>query len=116
MSGSDSSQLVDSPAAVKLGPQRALFVHEETATLEKFRPYAFPGGAWLESASAAMRARPQGTPRERPKARPAAATAEPAKPKQDSFGFEGGFGADEFNFAKLLDEPPAEGDSGDPKP
>jgi hypothetical protein len=35
MSGSDSSQLVDSPAAVKLGPQRALFIHEETGTLDE---------------------------------------------------------------------------------
>ena len=58
MSGSDSSQLVDSPAAVKLGPQRALFIHEETGTLEKFRPYAFPGGEWLAGVSAAMKARP----------------------------------------------------------
>jgi hypothetical protein len=38
MSASDSSQLVDSPLASKLGPQRALFIHEETGTFEKFRP------------------------------------------------------------------------------
>ena len=118
MSGSDSSQLVDSPAAVKLGPQRALFVHEETGTLEKFRPYAFPSGEWLTGVSATLRARPQGTPVERPAAAPSAtATSPKSTPSQavpgDDFGFTGklggGFGADEFNFAKFLDDPPAEG-------
>jgi len=117
MSGSDSSQLVDSPAAVKLGPQRALFIHEETGTLEKFRPYAFPTGEWLTGMSAAMKARPQGTPVERPVATPSTpvtpgdSTPSSATPGND-FGFtgklSGGFGADEFNFAKFLDDPPAE--------
>jgi DNA segregation ATPase FtsK/SpoIIIE-like protein len=113
MSGSDSSQLVDSPAAVKLGPQRALFIHEETGTLEKFRPYAFPGGEWLAGVSAAMKARPQGTPGARPVAAPAAPSADATTAPGDDFGFTGklggGFGDDEFNFAKFLDEPPAEG-------
>jgi energy-coupling factor transporter ATP-binding protein EcfA2 len=112
MSGSDSSQLVDSPAAVKLGPQRALFIHEETGTLEKFRPYAFPTAAWLQTVSAAMRARPQGTPGERPLA-PAASSTKTSPPPGEDFGFTGklggGFGNDEFNFAKFLDDPPAEG-------
>jgi len=126
MSGSDSSQLVDSPAAVKLGPQRALFIHEETGTLEKFRPYAFPGAEWLAGVSAAMKARAQGTPVERPVAA-SSTTATPAKttpPRAapgDDFGFNGklggGFGDDEFNFAKFLDDPPAEGlPPGDAKP
>jgi energy-coupling factor transporter ATP-binding protein EcfA2 len=113
MSGSDSSQLVDSPAAVKLGPQRALFIHEETGTLEKFRPYAFPGGEWLAGVATAMRARPQGTPVERPVGTPSAATPKPAAAPGDDFGFTGtlggGFGGDEFNFAKFLDDPPADG-------
>ena len=117
MSGSDSSQLVDSPAAVKLGPQRALFIHEETGTLEKFRPYAFPGGEWLAGVSAAMKARAQGTPVER-RVAASSTTATPAKttpPRAapgDDAGFTGklggGFGDDEFNFAKFLDEPPAD--------
>ena len=112
MSGSDSSQLVDSPAAMKLGPQRALFIHEETGTLEKFRPYAFPAGEWLAGVSAAMRSRPQGVPGERPLAATPAATSSPDAPPSDDFGFRGklggGFGADEFNFAKFLDDPPGE--------
>lgn len=66
MSGSDSSQLVDSPMASKLGPQRALFIHEETGTLEKFRPYSFPQAPWLEIVSGTLRARRQGTPQPRP--------------------------------------------------
>jgi len=120
MSGADSSQLVDSPAAVKLGPQRALFVHEETGTLEKFRPYAFPTGDWLAGVSATLRARPQGTPVERPIAAgssPPAPQSVPAVPAGGDFGFSGklgaGFGDDEFNFAKFLDEPPAAGPAED---
>jgi hypothetical protein len=116
MSGADSSQLIDSPAAVKLGPQRALFIHEETGTLEKFRPYAFPSGEWLAGVSAAMQARPQGNPGERRVAAPTAPSAKSTPPRAapgDDFGFTGklggGFGDDEFNFAKFLDDPPAEG-------
>ena len=69
-----------------------------------------------------MRARPQGTPvtrsGERPVATPAAPSAKTtATPgdnsPRDTLGFTGtfggGFGADEFNFAKFLDDPPAEG-------
>jgi len=120
MSGSDSSQLVDSPAAVKLGPQRALFIHEETGTLEKFRPYAFPTGEWLTGMSVAMKARPQGTPVQRPVAAPATSTSKPTAAPGDDFGFtgklSGGFGADEFNFAKFLDDTPAEGRAEDSPP
>ena len=48
MSVSDSSNLIDSPLAMKLGVHRALFANEETGTLEKFRPYGLPSEAWLE--------------------------------------------------------------------
>jgi energy-coupling factor transporter ATP-binding protein EcfA2 len=109
MSGNDSSQLVDSPAAAKLGPQRALFIHEETGTLEKFRPYAFPTPEWLGAVAAAMAKRPQGTPTERP--RPAAKPqAEPAE--TGGLGGFSGFGGD-FNFTKMLDDLPG-GDEGKP--
>jgi DNA segregation ATPase FtsK/SpoIIIE, S-DNA-T family len=47
MSASDSSNLIDSPAANKLGTNRALAYSEEQGSLEKFRPYALPNEAWL---------------------------------------------------------------------
>ena len=119
MSGNDSSQLVDSPAASKLGPQRALFIHEETGTLEKFRPYAFPTEEWLTGVSAKLRERPQGTPTARTEPSVDQAAAKPVNPAQsaeptgaasgspsDEFNFGGGFG--DFNFAKYLDDAPAE--------
>ncbi len=48
MSSNDSSNLIDSPAANKLGPFRALAYSEEMGTIEKFRPYAPPSDQWLE--------------------------------------------------------------------
>jgi hypothetical protein len=47
MSANDSSTLIDSPAAGKLGPYRALFFSEEEGRLEKFRPYGLPADDWL---------------------------------------------------------------------
>lgn len=47
MSAADSSNLIDSPLANKLGPNRALYYSEEQGVLEKFRPYALPGAEWL---------------------------------------------------------------------
>ena len=102
MSSSDSSQLVDSPAASKLGPNRALFIHEETGTLEKFRPYAFPSPEWLDSVAAEMAKRPQGTPVNRPTAAPAAPAA-----TAESGGFTA-FGGGDFDFSKMLDDGPDE--------
>ena len=49
MSAVDSTTLIDSAAASKLGIHRALFSNEEHGTLEKFRPYALPSEDWLES-------------------------------------------------------------------
>ena len=42
MSVNDSSALIDSPAAARLGRNRALLVTEETTQPEKFRPYGLP--------------------------------------------------------------------------
>jgi energy-coupling factor transporter ATP-binding protein EcfA2 len=108
MSGNDSSQLVDTPAAAKLGPQRALFIHEETGTLEKFRPYAFPTAEWLDTIAAAMAKRPQGTPvpREKPATRP---KEEPAE--AGGLGGFTGFGGGDFNFTKMLDDLPGDDES-----
>ncbi|MDB5294388.1 MAG: segregation ATPase, FtsK/SpoIIIE family, partial [Phycisphaerales bacterium] len=47
MSANDSSNLVDSPVANKLGMHRALAYSEEQGVMEKFRPYALPPAAFL---------------------------------------------------------------------
>ena len=114
MSGTDSSQLVETPAAGRLGEQRALYVQEETGTLEKFRPYQFPPDEWLTQVATKMRARPQGTPTDRPKA--ASKPTAPAEDDDGGFSLKHGFGADEFNFAKMLDDPPADGTGTDAAP
>lgn len=49
VSASDSSTLIDSPIASRLGPQRVLLHSEESGTQEKFRPYAWPTHHWLGS-------------------------------------------------------------------
>jgi hypothetical protein len=48
MSGTDSSTLIDTPAASKLGMHRALLADEAIGKLEKFRPYRVPSTGWLE--------------------------------------------------------------------
>lgn len=48
MSATDSSNLIDSPAANRLGFYRALAYSEEQGVTEKFRPYAVPSNEWLE--------------------------------------------------------------------
>ncbi len=55
MSQEDSLQLVDSPAANKLGPYRALLFDEEAGQVEKFRPYGLPAKTWLEQAATDIR-------------------------------------------------------------
>jgi low affinity Fe/Cu permease len=47
MSPGDSSTLIDSPVAGKLGVHRALFYSEEQGVAEKFRPYGVPTDDWL---------------------------------------------------------------------
>ena len=51
MSATDSSNLIDSPTANKLGTFRALAYSEELGTAEKFRPYQLPGEQWLAEVS-----------------------------------------------------------------
>jgi len=48
MSATDSSNLIDSPAANKLGFHRALAYSEEQGVVEKFRPYGLPEQGWLQ--------------------------------------------------------------------
>ncbi|WP_169973261.1 FtsK/SpoIIIE domain-containing protein [Tautonia rosea] len=50
MSSADSSTLIDSPLANRLGMQRALLVSEEAGQFEKFRPYGPPSERWVEEA------------------------------------------------------------------
>jgi DNA segregation ATPase FtsK/SpoIIIE, S-DNA-T family len=47
MSAADSSHLIDSPAANKLGFHRAIYYSEEQGVIEKFRPYGYPPRAFL---------------------------------------------------------------------
>jgi S-DNA-T family DNA segregation ATPase FtsK/SpoIIIE len=48
MNSADSSSLIDSPAAARLGGHRALLFLRETGKSEKVRPYAVPSQDWLE--------------------------------------------------------------------
>jgi hypothetical protein len=73
MSANDSSTLIDSPAAGKLGEHRALFFSEEEGRLEKFRPYAFPESDWLDEVRSRLRNRPV------PEGQPAAAAGSRAE-------------------------------------
>jgi hypothetical protein len=57
MSVADSSNLIDSPLAAKLGLHRAYFFSEEQGRLEKFRPYGLPSDAWLTRVSEQLRGR-----------------------------------------------------------
>ncbi len=58
MSAADSSNLIDSPAANRLGLYRALFFSEELGLIEKFRPYALPAADWLAQAALRLTSRP----------------------------------------------------------
>jgi hypothetical protein len=57
MSADDSSNLIDTPAAGKLGPNRALFFSDEQGRLEKFRPYGLPSEDWLTWVAAQLHGR-----------------------------------------------------------
>jgi len=59
MSGEDSANLIDTPTAGKLGPNRAIFVSEEEARSEKFRPYHLPSAEWLAWALGQLAGRQQ---------------------------------------------------------
>ncbi|MDQ3332113.1 MAG: hypothetical protein M3552_15920, partial [Planctomycetota bacterium] len=48
MSAADSSNLIDSPAASRLGANRALLHLDDRGTTEKFRPYGPPSDAWIK--------------------------------------------------------------------
>jgi len=56
MSAADSSTLMDSPIAAKLGPQRALYYTEDLGKIEKFRPYALPSIEWIKGLATSVTA------------------------------------------------------------
>ncbi len=58
MSGADSTSLIDSAVASKLGPNRAFLHEEEQGRIEKFRPYASPSDEWLNSVREQLAQRP----------------------------------------------------------
>jgi hypothetical protein len=47
MGEADSSTLIDTPQASRLGLNRALLASEEMGAPEKFRPYRLPPEEWL---------------------------------------------------------------------
>ncbi|HEX9047560.1 MAG TPA: FtsK/SpoIIIE domain-containing protein [Verrucomicrobiae bacterium] len=51
MSAADSASLIDAPGASTLGLNRALFYNDREGSTETFRPYAQPGGDWVEHAA-----------------------------------------------------------------
>ena len=59
MSINDSSSLIDSPAAGRLGENRALFFNEEQGKTEKFRPYGLPDQAWLDRVRTQLASKPK---------------------------------------------------------
>ncbi|AMV38249.1 FtsK/SpoIIIE domain-containing protein [Planctomyces sp. SH-PL62] len=89
MSANDSSTVIDSPAAGKLGENRALFYSEEENRVEKFRPYSLPDPEWIAEVQAKFAARPapfepEAPPEPEPTDEPADEPTPPA-PKENGF-------------------------------
>ena len=57
MNAADSSSLIDTPAASRLGIHRAVLYNEEQGRLEKFRPYGIPPRPWLAEVRSRLHAR-----------------------------------------------------------
>ena len=57
MSATDSSTLMDTPAASRLKRHQALLLLEDQERAEKFRAYGLPPAKWLDSACEKLRAR-----------------------------------------------------------
>ena len=55
MSANDSSLLIESTAAGKLGLHRAIFFDEERGIIEKFRPYSMPSGEFVKALAESMK-------------------------------------------------------------
>lgn len=57
MNAADSSNLIDSPVASRLGTHRALLHFQESGAIEKFRPYGLPKKSWLDWAASCLQRR-----------------------------------------------------------
>ena len=57
MNATDSSNLIDSPIASRLGTHRALLHFQESGAIEKFRPYGLPKQSWLDWAAGCLHRR-----------------------------------------------------------
>ena len=57
MNATDSSNLIDSPIASRLGTHRALLHFQESGAIEKFRPYGLPKQSWLDWAASCLQKR-----------------------------------------------------------
>ena len=85
MNANDSSNLIDTPAASKLGPNRALLSRGDLGTLEKFRPYRAPSRDWLLELPAASHAETRLTEEDVEQPRAAAVIdSEPVSPASES--------------------------------
>jgi S-DNA-T family DNA segregation ATPase FtsK/SpoIIIE len=60
MGANDSSNLMDSPAASKLGVHRAYYYSEEHGDQEKFRPYGVPTNEWINFVAEELGKRQEG--------------------------------------------------------
>jgi S-DNA-T family DNA segregation ATPase FtsK/SpoIIIE len=49
MNQTDSASLIDTPVAANLGQGRAIVYRDQTGTVDKFRPFAWPSETWLQS-------------------------------------------------------------------
>ena len=58
MNATDSSNLMDSPDASRLGMHRAIYYDDAQGRAEKFRPYGLPADDWLAWVSAQVPRRP----------------------------------------------------------
>jgi DNA segregation ATPase FtsK/SpoIIIE, S-DNA-T family len=76
MNSADSSSLIDSPAASRLGGHRALLYLRELGTTEKLRPYAVPSAEWVSKVGATFR-------QSSPPSPPAAPRPAPPPPARD---------------------------------
>ncbi len=85
MNSADSSSLIDSPAASRLGGHRALLYLRELGTTEKLRPYAVPSAEWVSKVATTFRqaSPPSPPPAPRP---PQAPKPEPPPAFDDDLG------------------------------